>query len=67
MRKNNIRFVKNVVILVVVTCSSVVISAEEEKKSPWKSSAELGYVNSSGNTNTEATKATFDISHEMGS
>ncbi len=66
MRKNNIRFVKNVVILVVVTCSSVVI-AEEEKKSPWKSSAELGYVNSSGNTNTEATKAAFDISHEMGS
>ncbi len=59
------KFVKNVVILVVVTCSSVVIAAEEEKKSPWKSSAELGYVNSSGNTNTEATKAAFDISHEV--
>jgi putative salt-induced outer membrane protein len=35
-----------------VLVSSNVHSAEE-KKSPWKTSAELGYVSTSGNTNTE--------------
>ena len=39
-------------------------SLAEGAKSPWKSSAELGYVNVSGNTNTETTKAAFDISYE---
>lgn len=36
----------------------------EETASPWKSSAELGYVNVSGNTNAETLKAAFDVSHE---
>ena len=37
----------------------------EEEKSPWKSSAELGYVHVSGNTNTETLKVMFDISYEI--
>ena len=44
--------------------SSMGLAAEEEK-SPWTSSAELGYVNVSGNTNTETMKAAFDISYEV--
>lgn len=44
---------------------SSVSSAAEEEKSPWKSSAELGYVNLSGNTNTETVKAVFDVSYEV--
>jgi len=41
------------------------VLAAEEAKTPWKSSAELGYVNVSGNTNTETIKAAFDISYEI--
>lgn len=44
--------------------SSACIAAEGEK-SPWQSSAELGYVNVSGNTNTETVKAAFDISYAI--
>jgi putative salt-induced outer membrane protein len=42
-----------------------VLAVEDEKKSPWESSAELGYVNVSGNTNTETLKVMFDISYEV--
>lgn len=46
--------------------TSGVIAAEEEKeKSPWTSSAEVGYVNTSGNTNTSALKLIFDIAYEV--
>lgn len=38
--------------------------AAEETKSPWKSAAELGYVNVSGNTNTETVKAAVDVLYE---
>ena len=34
---------------------SVHVQAENIEKSPWKSAAEIGYVNVSGNTNTETT------------
>lgn len=44
--------------------SSGAIAADEEK-SPWKSSVELGYVNTSGNTNTETLKSVFNISYEI--
>lgn len=43
-------------IFVGIYCISVInptVLAEEIKKTPWKSSAELGYVNVTGNTNTE--------------
>ena len=40
------------------------VMAEGKADSPWKSAAELGYVNVSGNMNTETMKAVFDISYE---
>lgn len=50
--------------LLLVSFSSL---AADEKKSPWKSSAELGYVNVSGNTNTETVKAAIDVVYEANS
>ena len=43
------------------------VQAEDAEQSAWKSAAELGYVNVSGNTNTETLKAVFDISYEADS
>ena len=57
-------FIKVVGATGLMVCSAASM-AEEEKKSPWKSSAELGYVNVSGNTNTETVKAVFDLSYEV--
>jgi len=39
--------------------------AADEAKSPWTSSAELGYVTTSGNTNTTSLNAKFDIAYEV--
>lgn len=59
-----INFVKVIGAAGLLAFSSVVMAAEEVK-SPWQSSAELGYVNVSGNTNTETVKAMFDISYAV--
>ena len=40
-------------------------AAEEEAASPWESSAELGYVNTSGNTNTETLVFKADTAYEV--
>lgn len=40
-------------------------TAADEAKSPWTSSAELGYVTTSGNTNTSSLNAKFDIAYEI--
>jgi putative salt-induced outer membrane protein len=59
---------KNKVILsgaALVLAASSVLAAEEEKKSPWETSAELGYVNTSGNTNTENLVFKFDTAYEI--
>jgi putative salt-induced outer membrane protein len=48
--------------------TSGVIAAEEEKKekeSPWKITAGLGYVNTSGNTNTETLIFKIDAAYEI--
>jgi putative salt-induced outer membrane protein len=50
-------------VLMLVTATA--FSAEEEEKSPWKTSAELGYVNTSGNTNTETLVFKFDTAYEI--
>jgi len=39
--------------------------AAEKTDSPWKSSAEVGYVNVSGNTNTETLRAAYDLAYEI--
>jgi putative salt-induced outer membrane protein len=59
------RFLRNISAVVIVLISSGVNAAEEEKKSPWKSSAELGYVDTSGNTNATSIKAAIDVSYEV--
>ena len=48
--------------LVLVTSN---VHSAEEKKSPWKTSAELGYVSTSGNTNTETLIFKFDTAYEI--
>lgn len=55
--------IKGMSVVGLMVFSSGAIAADEEK-SPWKISAELGYVNTSGNTNTEILKAVFNISYE---
>ncbi|MCK5002606.1 MAG: DUF481 domain-containing protein [Gammaproteobacteria bacterium] len=66
MKSRSMNFVKifSAASLLVFSSASL---ADEGKKSPWKSSAELGYVHVSGNTNTETVKAAFDISYEADS
>ncbi len=57
-------------IIMAILCILVVntsVLAVEDEKSPWKSAAEIGYVHVSGNTNTETTKASFDLSYEANS
>lgn len=59
------RLIKSISAVVIVVISSAAVSAEEENKSPWKSSAELGYVDTSGNTNAQSIKAAIDVSYEI--
>ena len=49
-----------------LSANSVVIAADAAaaEKSPWKSSAELGYVMTSGNSETSTINAKFDATHE---
>lgn len=44
--------------------SAVSVAADATEKSPWKSSAELGFVMTSGNSETSSTNAKFDATHE---
>jgi len=55
---------KSICVLVCIFVTQQVVAADNKNISPWKSSAEVGYVNVSGNTNTETLKAVFDIAHE---
>ena len=51
-----------------VLAASNVLAHEEEKKekeSPWETTAGLGYVNTSGNTNTETLIFKFDTAYEI--
>lgn len=66
MKNRNMNYIKVVSIASLMALSSNSMAADEIA-SPWKSSAELGYVNVSGNTNTETLKAIFDISYEVDS
>ena len=37
----------------------------EEEKSPWKSEAELGFIRTTGNTETQTTAAKLDVTYEV--
>lgn len=58
-------FVKFIYILLSLLVVQQASAAENDNNSRWKSSAELGYVNVSGNTNTETLKFVFDVSYEV--
>ena len=45
--------------------SGIALAAEEKAESPWDASAELGYVNTSGNTNTETLVFKADAAYEI--
>jgi putative salt-induced outer membrane protein len=51
--------------LALALAASNAVAAKEEKSSPWTTSAELGYVNTSGNTNTETLVFKFDTAYEI--
>lgn len=63
MKNNTMNILKVIGAAGLVTVSGGVVAADAAE-SPWKSSAELGYVNVSGNTNTESLKASFDLSYD---
>ena len=45
--------------------SSGIVFAEEEVTSPWTNSAELGYVRTTGNTETQTTSGKADVVYEV--
>lgn len=54
--------------ILLLSMVATVVNAEEEKQaeaSPWKIEAELGYVNTTGNTETTSTKGVFDAVYEV--
>lgn len=48
-----------------VTGSVIAEEKKEEAKSPWKAVAELGFINTSGNTKTQTTAAKADVTYEV--
>jgi len=60
---NKIKYVGFFGLLALVSGS--VLAEDEKEESPWKSTAELGYVNTSGNTTASSLKGVIDISYEV--
>jgi putative salt-induced outer membrane protein len=56
---------KSTNLIAVALLASANAYAAEEAKSPWTSSAELGYVTTSGNTNTSSLNAKIDTAYEI--
>ena len=48
-----------------LTMSANVLAAEEEKKSPWTSSVELGFIRTTGNTETQTSALKADVVYEV--
>ena len=44
--------------------SGAALAADEAPASPWSGSAELGYISTSGNTDTQSTNAAFAVKHK---
>ena len=58
----------NKISMVVTLASSLQVTGNvlaEEAKSPWKSSVELGVINTTGNTETQTTAAKADVTYEV--
>jgi len=64
MKKSCYLFMLMLAGLLTVTGNVLAADAEKEK-SPWKSSAELGFINTTGNTETQTTAAKADAVYEI--
>ena len=54
--------------MVLALASSLLVTGNvlaEKAKSPWKSSVELGVINTTGNTETQTTSAKADVTYEV--
>ena len=45
--------------------ANLLAAEEEKKKSPWKASVELGFIKTTGNTETETTALNADVQYEV--
>ncbi len=48
-----------------VAATNAVAEEKEEKKSPWKSSVELGFIRTTGNTETQTSALKADVTYEV--
>ena len=57
---------RNIAAFCNVTCALLAVSAQAEESSPWHTDLELGYVATSGNTETTTIKTRADVTHTAG-
>ena len=55
---------KTILISTLLMASGAAYAAEEAPQSPWSGSTELGYISTSGNTDTQSTNAAFAVKHK---
>lgn len=63
--KNNVLLFGAALVLVAANVLAADDDKKKEKDSPWTTTAGLGYVNTSGNTNTETLIFKFDTAYEI--
>ena len=54
---------KTILISTLLMASGAAYAAEEAPQSPWSGSAELGFIDTSGNTDTRSTNGAFELKH----
>ncbi|HEB81423.1 MAG TPA: DUF481 domain-containing protein [Gammaproteobacteria bacterium] len=59
------RCIKIVLIGSLMATSAVATAADEKKDSPWKTTAELGFISTTGNTETKTTTGKLDTVYEV--
>jgi len=57
---------RNITLLCNAACALLAVSAHAEESSPWHTDLELGYVSTSGNTETTTVKTRADVTHTTG-
>lgn len=57
---------RNIAVLCNAACALFAVSAQAEESSPWHTDLELGYVATSGNTETTTIKTRADVTHTAG-
>jgi putative salt-induced outer membrane protein YdiY len=54
---------KKILISTLLVAAGTAFAAEETPQSPWGGSAELGFIDTSGNTDTRSTNGAFELKH----